>query len=136
MKIVRLATASLEKPINNPADRSEMPMSTLIASDVWLIETSWDGASIGDIQLFKNAKVTASGDALRHLEGKKKGQKVDPDWIWWGGVPRGMIKSYRFADGTNIRPSTEEDAGMPFELTSGQRKEEPRPTREGQPPPA
>ena len=136
MNIVRLSSASLEIPINDPNDRSEMPMSTLIASDKWLLETSWDGASIGDVQIFKNAKCDVNGNALRHIEGKKKGQKVDPEWIWWGGVPRGKIKSYRFLDGANIRPATVEDVGMPFELPNAQRKEEPRPTREGGPAPA
>jgi hypothetical protein len=122
MKFVRLETASLEVPVSNPKDRQEMPMSTLIASDRWLLETSWDGASIGDIQIYSNSECTHAGDAKVYQDGKNKGQKVPPVWTWWGGVPNGKIKSYRFLNAADVRPSSE-DEGLPF---SAQRKEEPR----------
>ena len=131
MKFVRLSSASLEVPVSNPFDRSEMPMSTLIASDRWLLETSWDGASIGDVQMFKNSECDPNGNALVHTEGKKKGQKVTPVWSWWGGVPRGKVKSYCFLDRVGIAPQTVEDEGMPFELPNAQRKEESRQASEG-----
>ena len=57
----RLARASLETPVSDPTDRNTMPMSTLLSSDQWLLETSWDGASIGDVQVFKNAACGHNG---------------------------------------------------------------------------
>ncbi len=124
MKSVRLASAMLDVPVSNPDDRSEMPMSTVIGSDRWLVETSWDGSSVGDLQIFKNTECGPSGDAKVFTEGKKKGQKVPPVWIWWGGVPRGKIKSYKFLNAADIQPATVEDEGLPFELPNAQRKEE------------
>lgn len=123
MNIVRLASANLEVPVYDPNDRSEMPMSTLIASDRWLLETSWDGASIGDIQVFKNTQCGPNGNSLVDT----KGRKVAAQWVWWGGVPRGKIKSYRFLDIADRQPVTDE--GMPFELPNAQRKEESRQAR-------
>jgi hypothetical protein len=133
MKHVRLASASLDAPVTNPFDRTEMPMSTLIASDRWLLETSWDGSSIGDVQLFKNSECDPSGNSKVYQDGKKQGQKVEPSWSWWGAIPRGKIKSYVLLFASQIRPSTVEDEPMPFELPNAQRKEESGQARKGVP---
>lgn len=132
----RLASASLEHPINDPADRNVMPMSTLIASEQWLLETSWDGASIGDVQIFKNASCGQNGvrttiDSDETDERGRPKQIPKPDeWIWWGGVPRGRIKSYRFTEEEHPRPMTM-DEGLPFELPNAQRKEKPEQAGKG-----
>ncbi len=125
----RLARVSLDTPVSDPLDRNTMPMSTLIESDFWLLETSWDGAAIGDIQVFKNAACGQNG--VRMKDDKKKG--VDglaldrPDeWVWWAGVPRGKVTSYRFADQEHPVPQTVGQEALPFELdppANAQRKE-------------
>ena len=111
----RLSSVSLDTAISDPLDRGTMPMSTLIASDLWLLETSWDGESVGDIQVFKNAACGQSG------------VRVGPEdkWVWWAGVPRGKIKSYRFVELEPILPMTTHDEGLPFELPRAERKEKP-----------
>jgi hypothetical protein len=125
----RLATASLESHVSDPADRNLIPMTTLIGIDanppshMWLLETAWDGACIGDVQIFRNENCGPSGEVTYGGDGKPMAAK----WVWWGGVPCDKVKSYRFAnsDGT-IQPQTLED-DTPFELPNAQRKAEPRP---------
>lgn len=91
----RLASAQLEATVSDPADRNTLPMSTLIGIDAeppnyqWLLETTWDGSSIGDIHIFRNLSCNPNGQMI---DPKKKNE-----WIWWGGVPRGKVKAYRFA---------------------------------------
>lgn len=98
----RLVTVCLDTPISDPNDRGVMPMSTLIASHQWLMEASWDGAIIGDVQIFRNTNVGPTGAPL--LDGF--GTEVPPAWTWWNGVPRGKVKSYRFEDAATIQPMT------------------------------
>lgn len=134
----RLASASLTDPINDPGDRNVMPMSTLIASEQWLLETSWDGASIGDVQIFKNAscgqnglRINVDSEELDERGKKKQIPKLD-EWIWWGGVPRGKIKSYRFTPEEHPQPLTL-DEGLPFELPNAERKAKPDQVGKGGP---
>jgi hypothetical protein len=109
----RLSYVQLDTQVSDPVDRQLMPMSTLISVDAdppnlqWLLETTWDGSGIGDVQVFKNRSVGHNGIKTAEKD----------DWVWWGGVPRGKIRSYRFSDGQGIQPTT---------VGSGQRKEEPR----------
>jgi hypothetical protein len=98
----RLSLVCLESPVNDPSDRSILPMSTLIASEQWLLEASWDGVAIGDVQIFRNANVGPTGQPI--VEG------MGPEWEWWGAVPRGRVKSYRFEDGAGIKPLTVKNA--------------------------
>ncbi len=125
----RLATASLESPISHPTDRNEMPMSTLIGSDQWLIEAAWDGFAIGDIQIFKNASCGQNGNHLMKAHPKKVDERGKPlevpvpdEWVWWGAVPHGRIKSYRFHEDEHPQPQT---VGLPFELPNAQREAKP-----------
>lgn len=128
----RLASASLTDPINDPADRNVMPMSTLIASDMWLLEVSWDGTEIGDVQVFKNKSCAANGErkVSEKLDRDRKPIPVEDEWVWWGGVPRGKIKSYRFVDQGQIRPMTV-DEGLPFELPKKNAQREEKPVEAG-----
>ncbi len=105
---VRLSLVSIEEPISDPTDRGVMPMSTLIASPRWLLEAAWDGVALGDVQVYKNDGCTDSGVQRLDAEGKP----VPDSWLWWGGVPHGRIKSYKFADAVNLRPQTV--AELPF----------------------
>jgi hypothetical protein len=116
----RLKSAALVDPVNDPSDRAIMPMSTLLATDEWLLECGWDGFSIGDVQVFRNE------NAKNGFRAKGPDGKPLPDvWVWWGGVPHGKIKSYRFMDDADIQPQTMEP--MPLELNlHAERKEEPR----------
>lgn len=133
LKHRRLAYACLETHVSDPGDRNTMPMTTLIGIDatppnhLWLIETAWDGASIGDIQLFKNESCGPSGQLTMGPDGKP----VPNKWVWWGGVPRGKVKSYRFANADGaIQPQTAEDV-PPFEFTRAQREAKSRQTGPG-----
>jgi hypothetical protein len=125
----RLATVSLSEPISHPTDRNEMPMSTLIASDQWLLEVAWDGSSIGDVQIFKNASCGQNGAHTMVPHPKKLDERGKPlevpkadEWKWWGAVPHGRIKSYRFHEDEHPQPMT---VGLPFELPNAQRKAKP-----------
>lgn len=95
IEVRRLKSVCLTEQIGDPADRSVMAMSTLLANEEWLLECSWDGERIGDVQVFRNASA-ANG---RH-------PTPGSEWVWWGGVPCGKIKSYRFEDGEYISPMT------------------------------
>lgn len=120
MKITtrRLCYAALSEPISDSTDRNMMAMSTLIEDWNWLFETSWDGCVIGDIQIFRNTA--------------PKGQKEE--WVWWGGVPRGKIKNYKFTPDHRLTPQTlEEDEGLPFELPNAERKAKPDQAGKGGP---
>ncbi len=116
----RLKSASLVDPVNDPSDRAIMPMSTLLATEEWLLECGWDGFSVGDVQVFRNQ------NCLNGHRAKTPDGKPMPDvWVWWAGVPRGKIKSYRFVDGTEIQPQT---LNLPFDA---ERKEESRQSGKG-----
>lgn len=125
----RLAYVDLDTSISDPVDRTIMPMQRLIGVDgdppnhMWLIETSWDGASIGDVQVFRNQNCSHAGNPATD----KDGEPLPANWVWWGGVPRGRIKSYRFAAGDVTLPMTLGDDVIPFELpkTDAERKEKP-----------
>jgi hypothetical protein len=116
----RLSYVSLDTPISDPADRATLPMSTLIGSEQWLIEAAWDGSSIGDVQIFRNMNCNVHGARLHHGDGTI----MVEDWHWWGGVPRGKIKGYKFWDAKTLTPMTT-DEGLPFELPNAQRKAKP-----------
>ena len=107
----RLQSASLVDPVSDPSDRYELPKSTLIATEEWLLECAWDGVAIGDIHVYKNKNF-------------RNGQRLDPkdDWSWWAGVPRGKVKSYRFEvdDAATMTPSSL-GSGAPH----GERQKEP-----------
>lgn len=140
----RIATASLTDAINDPTDRNIMAMSTLIASDQFMHETSWDGSTIGDIQIFRNLACGPNGNRMPTDEKGPNGKPLldadgkplmKPDeWVWWGGVPRGKIKSYRFVPDQHLVPNTL-DEGLPFELPkkpkNAQRQEKPEQAGEG-----
>jgi hypothetical protein len=124
----RLSDVSLDTAISDPSDRNYMAMSTLKSIDSdppneqWLLETSWDGDAIGDVQVFRNLSVGHNG--LRMLD---KANKPLPDsWVWWGGVPRGKVKSYRFAVREEIKPQTVKDAER--EAKPGQARQERAPS--------
>jgi hypothetical protein len=104
-------------------------MSTLIASPLWLLETTWDGLSIGDVQIFKNENCTHSGVPVLDPDGKT----LPPDWKWWNGVPCDKVKNYKFIDTSMMVPRTVEDPGMPFELGNVQLKEESGQAGKGKP---
>lgn len=124
MMIVRVSHASLSDPVADPENRQIMPMSTLVGTDdqtEWLLETTWDGSVIGDIQVFRNKNIAGNGQAMKDPAGKA----LPPEWIWWAGVPRGKIRSYRLHDRSLIKPGTVEgdEIKLPFD---GKRKGEPR----------
>jgi len=127
---VRLAVAQLTDPVSDPTDRNVLPMSTLILSDAFMTEVSWDGCTIGDAQVYKNRNCNANGVKMKDASG----HDLPDDWMWWAGVPRAKIKSYRFADSTNMKPQTVADPGLPFELPNAQRKEESRQAGKGSSP--
>jgi len=102
----RLVRICLKEPLNDPNDRGVMPMSTVIASHQWLIEASWDGAVLGDPQVFRNTNVGPTGAPLEDQDGLP----LAPAWVWWNGVPRDMVKSYRFEDADRIKPMTTKNA--------------------------
>lgn len=117
----RIAQASLDCAINDPLDRSVMHMSTLIDSEQFLHEAPWDGMTIGDIQIFKNESCGPNGIPSTHtVDGKT--ENLPPVWKWWGGVPRGKIRSYRFLDAHDMVPMTLPDDPIPFEI-HGEREE-------------
>ncbi len=132
MNYRRLATVQLTDPLSDPKDRGLMPMSTIFDSDQWLVEVSWDGAVIGDAQVFKNEN--ASGPSVRTTD--RNGDPLPFAWVWWAGVPRGKIKSYRFMDADKIQPQTLPIDALPFELPNAQRKTEPRQVAKAGPAPA
>lgn len=142
----RIAIASLSEPISDNSDRNIMAMSTLIASDQWLIETGWDGKSIGDLQIFRNLACGPNG--LRMLEDPPKGKDGKPlldengkqipgapkkdEWVWWGGVPFAKVKWYRFDKEAHVTPLTTGDDTLPFNLPSHvESKEESRKAGKG-----
>jgi hypothetical protein len=98
----RLALAALDTPVMDATDRNIMPMGTLIASEMWLIEVPWDGARIGDAQVFINRACNPGNGA------KEPG--ADDRWEWWTGVPASRIKNYRFLDTDRPSPQTLKNA--------------------------
>lgn len=118
----RLASVLLVEPVSDPTDRGLMPMSTVFSTDQWMIEVAWDGAVIGDAQIFKNRNCNANG--ARALD--TSDVPLPKAWVWWAGVPRGKIKSYRFEDAGEIRPMTPDPDDVPFATSDAQRKAEPR----------
>lgn len=101
--IRRLEAAALKDSAVHPTDRYQMPMSTLLSGEEWLLETDWNGRTIGDIQVFRNANAR-EGRAL--LDGDK--QPLPAVWTWWGSVPCAMVKTYRFLE--PIEPQSVKDA--------------------------
>lgn len=143
MRIIyrRLACAALEHPINDPLDRNVMAMSTLIASEQWLHEVPWDGMGIGDVSVFRNkafahngTRMTKPGDEV-DARGRRIEVPLEDEWVWWSGVPRAKIKSYRFLDEDCPLPQTIPDPELPFELPNrnAQRKEKSDQAGEGGP---
>jgi hypothetical protein len=123
----RLVAVSFDTAIQ--PDRADMPMSTGIASDQWLFETSWDGSSIGDVQIYKNAACGPNGAHIMKADAKKVDERGKPlevplpdDWRWWGAVPHAKIKSYRFHENELPTPRT---VDLPFELPNAERKAKP-----------
>lgn len=99
-----LASAALDAQARDPNDRMVLPMSTLIASEEWHLEAAWDGLEIGDVQVYRRKPGTT-------------------EWVWWGGVPRGKIVTYFWADDFP-KPSC-------LKKTDAERKEEPLQAGEG-----
>jgi hypothetical protein len=126
---VRLSSVALEHAVNDPLDRTIMPMSTLIDCPQFLFEASWDGERIGDVHIFKNENCNQAGQPLKDDDGKD----LAPAWKWWNGVPCDKVKSYKLLDVSKMTPNTVEDAGMPFELGNVQRKEKSGQASEGKP---
>jgi hypothetical protein len=135
----RLSSVSLSDPVSDPSNRSIMHMSTLIASDLWLLETSWDGSSIGDIQVFINRACGQNGVRMTvpGTEVDARGRLVEvpapDDWAWWRGVPKGKVNSYSFVEEDVPAPATVEDVGLPFELPNAQPKAKPDQAGKGSP---
>ena len=107
----RIATASLEAPVQDPSDRNILPMSTLVTVDhehpnhLWLAEAAWDGLGIGDIQVWKNANANAGTGQPKFGD---NGDPLEPEWVWWAGIPRGRVKSYKFGgEHAELKPQTE-----------------------------
>lgn len=124
---VRLSVVALDTAINDPNDRTILAMSTLIATDEWLLEAPWNGHHVGDVQVYRNKNV---------VNGKRLVDEVEVDgtiisspkpdaWYWWQAVPSGRIKSYRLADSAHLVPQTLTP------LSDAERKEEPRKARTG-----
>lgn len=122
MMVLRLSHVNLTDPVNDPEDRYIDPMSTLIGTDdqcMWLLETTFDGSIIGDVQIFRNTNALPNGQSKVDETGKM----LPPVWKWWSGVPRGKIRNYRFYDRAILKPGTVEEAHeLPFD---GKRKAEP-----------
>lgn len=98
-----LSRICLKEPVNDPDDRSVMPMSTVIASHQWRIECWWGDGVIGDPQIFRNANVSPTGAPMLEADGVTE---MSPLWTWWNGIPRDMVKSYRFEDAKKIPTQT------------------------------
>lgn len=105
MKHLRIKLATLKDAISDAQKRQLMAMSTLISSDQLLIETTWDGSAIGDLQVFLNEATGPNGQRLvNRVDGKDV--PVADKWVWWTGVPRENVKNYRFADEEILEPQT------------------------------
>jgi hypothetical protein len=113
MMILRLSHVNLTDPVNDPENRYIDPMSTLIGTDdqvTWLLETTWDGSIIGDVQIYRNENALPNGQSKVDADGKK----LAADWKWWSGVPRGKIRNYRFYDRSILKPGTVGELELPF----------------------
>jgi hypothetical protein len=134
----RLSHVSLDTAINDPSDRTVMPMQTIITIDadppnpLWLAEAPFVDGRIGDIQLFQNTNChPQSGKPMQD----KGGKDLPAAWKWWGGIPCAKIKNYRFSkeEIESIQPETVAEP-VPFELpkttTNAEREEKPRKARE------
>ena len=116
---------------SDPEDRyTTMPMSTLIGTTdqhEWLLEADWDGARLGDVQIFRNKSVLGNGKLRTDEEGKRAAD----EWVWWGGVPRGKIRWYRFFDRSDMKPGClgEDVLELPF---NAQREAKARTPRQGE----
>lgn len=127
MMVLRLSHVNLTDPVNDPEDRYIDPMSTLIGTDdqvTWLLETTFDGSTIGDVQIYRNTNALPNGKSKVDDAGKP----LPAAWKWWGGVPRGKIRNYRFYDRSLLRPGTVEEDELPF--LDGKRKTKPGSTGE------
>lgn len=93
MKIL-LETAHLDAPCSLERGQS---MSTLIASEEWVLETNLDEASgvIGDIRLYRNQ------DASQNKTDNTGPEPVvtRPKGPYWGSIPAARVKCYRFLNG-------------------------------------
>ena len=127
MMIVRLSHVSLTDQVGDPEDRYVTPMSTLIDSPEWHFEATWDGACIGDVQVYRNYAINQNGARKNTEQKDEKGEPIPmaDDWRWWGGVPRGKIRVYRLLDRSLIKPAfLDEENKLPF--SDGKREAEPR----------
>ncbi len=127
MNHIRFEAVALEHPVSDPMDRSIMPMSTLIASPLWLLEATWDGSRIGDVQIYKNENCTHGGMPNQDPSGKD----LPPAWKWWNGVPCDKVKSYKRFDASACQPSTVEVGSLPFRLGDVQPEAKPRQAGKG-----
>jgi hypothetical protein len=123
MTSILLSRVLLAEPISDPLDRSTMPMSTVIASEQWLIQATWDGSNIGDVHIFKNENTLPSGVRQEDSEGVP----MPYLWTWWTGIPCGKIKQYFLLDRSTVRPDHEK---LPFDA---QREAKPRSPGEKRP---
>ena len=130
-EVRRLSRVNIEGQVNDSSDRTILPMSTLVSIDedppcyTWLLETTWDGSQIGDVQIFRNRNV--SHDEVRKKD--SEGNVLEPDWYWWGGVPNGRIKTYKFA-ASEAATITPQSVAVTFNINA-ERKEEPRQATKG-----
>lgn len=135
--IRRLAQVHIEGQISDPTNRYVMPMSTLIGIDAgtpedagtpnisWLLEAEFHNGCICDVQIFKNKNVDHAGNPIKDPQGKP----LEPEWVWWGAVPNGRIKSYHLAQ-SEIDGMSPQSEAIHFNLNA-EREEKPRSPAKG-----
>jgi hypothetical protein len=79
-----------------------MGMSTLIASEEWVIEADYAAGVLGDVRLYRNQDVA---DIDPKTNERRRGK-------YWGSVPAHRVKCYRFLHG---EPNAEGETGLAWE---------------------
>lgn len=125
MKTIRLAMAALQEAIMDTQHRVVEPMSTLIGvntdgqpSDLWLIETSWDGASISDVVIYINRRCNP-GSLAREVKNHDTGELYPHEWAYWGSVPASRVKNYKVLDADKPTPQTWGKSGAEPQAKAG-----------------